>query len=340
MTSWMRRFAAVGVVATAVDIGLAVALLSTGWPVTVADPIALLAAATVARILHRLVTLPDDPFARWIREPAMFAAVVVIAGVVDLVVLAAIHTGDSSGSDLRAKATAVLAAALVRAVAYRFLLFRAVRVDQGQPRSRPVEPGRPRLSLVVPAFREADRIGATLMRIRHDLGPLIGDHRRDLEVVIVDDGSDDETAEAALSAGADQLIRLEHNSGKGAAVRAGVFAATGSTVSFTDADLAYGPAQMAQLMVLVESGYDMVVGSRKHTDTRTLVRVGRLREAGGRLVNLATHALLLGQYRDTQCGLKAFRADVARDLFEASTLTGFAFNPIHPGILAPRLMCY
>ena len=117
MTSWMRRFAAVGVVATAVDIGLAVALLSAGWPVTVADPIALLAAATVARTLHRLVTLPDDPFARWIREPAMFGTVVVIAGVVDLVVLASIHTGDSSGSDLRAKATAVLAAAVVRAVA-------------------------------------------------------------------------------------------------------------------------------------------------------------------------------------------------------------------------------
>ena len=326
MTSWLRRFAAVGLVATAVDVGLAVALLSAGWSVVTADLVALLAAALVASTLHRLVTLRDDPFARWIREPAMFATVVVMAGVVDLVVLATVRTGEGTGADLAAKVTAVMAAAVVRAVAYRFLLFRAVRVDQDQPGLLPLEPGLRRLSLVLPAFREVDRIGPTLERIRHELGPLVGDRREELEVVVVDDGSDDGTAEAAEAAGADRVVRMERNSGKGAAVRAGVRAATGSTIVFTDADLAYGPAQVAELLVLVEAGYDMVVGSRRHTDTRTLVRAGRLREAGGRLVNLATHALLLGQYRDTQCGLKAFRADVARDLFNASTLDGFAFD--------------
>jgi len=326
VTSWLRRFAAVGLVATAVDVGLAVALLSAGWPVVAADLVALLGAALVARTLHRLVTLRDDPFARWIREPAMFATVVVMAGVVDLVVLAAVRTGEGIGADLAAKVTAVLAAAVVRAVAYRFLLFRAVRVDQDQPGLLPLEPGLRRLSLVLPAFREVDRIGPTLERIRHELGPLVGDRREALEGAVVDDGSDDGTAEAAEAAGADRVVRMERNSGKGAAVRAGVRAATGSTIAFTDADLAYGPAQVAELLVLVEAGYDMVVGSRRHTDTRTLVRAGRLREAGGRLVNLATHVLLLGQYRDTQCGLKAFRADVARDLFNASTLDGFAFD--------------
>ena len=326
MISWLRRFAAVGLVATAVDVGVAVALLSAGWPVVAADLVALLGAALVARTLHRLVTLRDAPFARWIREPAMFATVVVMAGVVDLVVLAAARTGEGIGADVAAKVTAVLAAAVVRAVAYRFLLFRAVRVDQDQPGLLPLEPGLRRLSLVLPAFREVDRIGPTLERIRHELGPLVGDRREELEVLVVDDGSDDGTAEAAEAAGADRVVRMERNSGKGAAVRAGVRAATGSTIAFTDADLAYGPAQVAELLVLVEAGYDMVVGSRRHTDTRTLVRAGRLREAGGRLVNLATHALLLGQYRDTQCGLKAFRADVARDLFNASTLDGFAFD--------------
>ena len=326
MISWLRRFAAVGLVATAVDVGVAVALLSAGWPVVAADLVALLGAALVARTLHRLVTVRDDPFARWIREPAMFATVVVMAGVVDLVVLAAVRTGEGIGADLAAKVAAVLAAAVVRAFAYRFLLFRAVRVDQDQPGLLPLEPGLRRLSLVLPAFREVDRIGPTLERIRHELGPLVGDRREELEVVVVDDGSDDGTAEAAEAAGADRVVRMERNSGKGAAVRAGVRAATGSTIAFTDADLAYGPAQVAELLVLVEAGYDMVVGSRRHTDTRTLVRAGRLREAGGRLVNLATHALLLGQYRDTQCGLKAFRADVARDLFNASTLDGFAFD--------------
>jgi len=144
--------------------------------------------------------------------------------------------------------------------------------------------------------------------------------------VVVDDGSPDDTAARAAAAGADRVVRLERNSGKGAAVRAGVAVATGRTVVFTDADLAYGPAQVAALVARVEDGFDMVVGSRRHTDTRTLVRTGRLREIGGRLVNLTTHALLLGQYRDTQCGLKAFRSDVARRLFAASTLNGFAFD--------------
>ena len=320
MTSWLRRFAAIGLVATAVDIGLAVALLSAGWPVAAADLVALLGAAVVAHTLHRLVTLRDDPFARWIREPAIFATVVIVAGAVDLVVLAVVRSGEGIGADLVAKVTAVVAAAVVRAVAYRFLLFRAVRVDQDQPGLLPPEPGHQRLSLVLPAFREADRIAPTLERIRHELGPLVGDRREELEVVVVDDGSDDGTAEAAEAAGADRVVRMKRNTGKGAAVRAGVRVATGSTIAFTDADLAYGPAQVAELLVLVEAGYDMVVGSRRHTDTRTLVQAGRLREAGGRLVNLATHVLLLGQYRDTQCGLKAFRADVARDLFNASTL--------------------
>ena len=70
----------------------------------------------------------------------------------------------------------------------------------------------------------------------------------------------------------------------------------------------------------------MVVGNRRHVATRTLVGAGRLREVGGRLVNVATHALLLGQYRDTQSGLKAFRADAADYLFSVGKLNGFAFD--------------
>ena len=70
----------------------------------------------------------------------------------------------------------------------------------------------------------------------------------------------------------------------------------------------------------------MVVGNRRHPDTDTVVRAVPLREIGSRMVNVATHALLLGQYRDTQCGLKAFRSDVGRLLFSAGRLDGFAFD--------------
>ena len=322
----MRRFAVVGVLATAIDIGVAVALLRRGWSLPTADLVALATAAVFAHPLHRAITLRDDPFTRWMRSPGAFAAVVTTAGLVDMLVLSWVRIDGTLTDDILSKATAVAAAAIVRAVAYRTLLFRVVRREQEHPVRRPLPEGTHRLTVVLPAYREADRIGDTVTRVRTELGERLGDTLEALQIVVVDDGSDDDTSGAAAAAGADTVVRLEVNSGKGAAVRAGVAAATGSTIAFTDADLAYSPAQIADLMTLVEDGYDMVVGSRRHTDTRTLVAAGRIREAGGRLVNLATHALLLGQYHDTQCGLKAFRADAARALFDASRLDGFAFD--------------
>ena len=147
-----------------------------------------------------------------------------------------------------------------------------------------------------------------------------------VELIVVDDGSTDGTPETARAAGADRVLIHSTNRGKGAAVRTGVLAATGGAIAFTDADLAYAPEQLEGLLEIVESGFDVVVGSRKHEMTRTLVRAGRLREIGGRVINRLTHAVLLGNYRDTQCGLKAFRAEAARLIFERSRIDGFAFD--------------
>ena len=144
--------------------------------------------------------------------------------------------------------------------------------------------------------------------------------------MVVDDGSPDRTAEVAEAAGADRRAAPRANRGKGAAVRTGVLAARGRTIAFTDADLSYSPDQLIGLVEEVESGWDVVVGSRRHTETTTLVRARRLREVGGRAINLLTRAVLLGQYRDTQCGLKAFRSDVAELIFAHCLLDGFAFD--------------
>jgi hypothetical protein len=69
-----------------------------------------------------------------------------------------------------------------------------------------------------------------------------------------------------------------------------------------------------------------VAGSRRHDAASTLVRAGRLRELGGRVINWLTYLVLLGAYRDTQCGLKGFRADAARLVFERARIDGFAFD--------------
>jgi dolichyl-phosphate beta-glucosyltransferase len=202
--------------------------------------------------------------------------------------------------------------------------YRRVRTHLDHRRRRPAPSGAARLSVVVPAYREAGRISGSIHRLRTELDKVARDGG--VEIVVVDDGSRDGTAEDAEAAGADVVLRHDRNRGKGAAVRSGVLAATGRTVAFTDADLAYAPDQIVGLLEQVEAGWDVVAGSRRHTDTTTLVRAGRLREIGGRAINLLTRAVLLGQYRDTQCGLKAFRADVARLVFSHTRIDGFAFD--------------
>jgi dolichyl-phosphate beta-glucosyltransferase len=105
-----------------------------------------------------------------------------------------------------------------------------------------------------------------------------------------------------------------------------MLAATGRTLVFTDADLSYAPAQIERLLDAVESGWDVVVGNRQHEGSTTIVEAGTLRQVGGRAINLATRAVLVGHHTDTQCGLKAFRSDVARTIFRHSRIDGFAFD--------------
>jgi glycosyltransferase involved in cell wall biosynthesis len=181
-----------------------------------------------------------------------------------------------------------------------------------------------RLSVVVPAFREDGRIGHTVACIRSELAGVAADGG--LEVIVVDDGSDDGTSAAARAAGADQVVTCRVNRGKGAAVRAGFLAARGATVAFTDADLAYAPAQLSGLLDQVESGFDVAVGNRRHEETMTVVDAGWLREAGSVAVNWLTKLVLKGRYQDTQCGLKAMRSDVGRLVFSRTVVDGFAFD--------------
>jgi dolichyl-phosphate beta-glucosyltransferase len=178
-----------------------------------------------------------------------------------------------------------------------------------------------RLSVVIPAFREVEMIGSTVERVRTALADVGA-----VEVVVVDDGSGDGTAAAAREAKADVVVELAANRGKGAAVRAGMLAAHGRTRAFTDADLSYAPDQLVRLLDAIEGGADVVVGDRYHEGSTTLVEAGRLRQVGGRAINLATRAVLVGRHPDTQCGLKAFRGEVAEVLFPHCQIDGFAFD--------------
>jgi dolichyl-phosphate beta-glucosyltransferase len=324
---WIGRFALVGTGVTVADISALVVLhRGLGWSLAAADVTAVVLASCLSFVAHRTLTFRNDPFVRWVQHPGAVVVVAVLAGAADVSFLLNV-TGagrPSLAALLAAKVLAIGVGAVIRAVSYRWLLLQRVRRTQQPDPGRGRAPGDVRLSVVVPAYGEAERIGDAVRRLRTGLRPAAGDGG--VEIVVVDDGSPDDTIEAARATGANQAIRLPENQGKGAAVRTGMLAARGRTVAFTDADLAYSPDQVLNLLLEVEQGWDMVVGSRRHTGTTTLVRARRLREVGGRVINLFTTALLLGQYRDTQCGLKAFRSDVARVLFAQTRIDGFAFD--------------
>jgi len=313
-----RRFALAGVGATVVDVGVAVGLVSAGLGRLPAGAAALVIAAIVSRILHARYTLRGDQLDRWIRQPSVFATVAVIAGVVDL----AVFLGWSSLAAFPAKCVAVAISAVIRGLSHRLVLFRVVRREQSSPMRRPAPDGEMRVSVVVPAYREEARIAVTVARIRRELDVFTGD----LEIIVVDDGSPDGTADAARRAGADLVVVQPQNHGKGAAVRAGVLAARGRTIAFTDADLAYSPHQLVAFVEAIEGGYDVAIGNRHHADTDTMVGTSSVRSFGSRVVNMATSLMLLGNYRDTQCGCKAFRADAARIVVGAGSIDGFAFD--------------
>ena len=324
----LRRFVVAGLVATAVDIGLLLWLANgLGWPVPAADVVAVGVATIVSWVLHGLFSFPASHLRRWYQQVRQYAAAGLMALIADVAVITVLDLWldpQRAGRVLVIKIPALFAAFCVRTINYRRAMSAAVREDQREPISRPEAPGSVRLSVVIPAYNESDRIATTIERVRSDLAGPVGDGG--LEIIVVDDGSSDGTAEVARTAGADRVVTYHPNRGKGAAVRAGVLEAAGRTIAFTDADLSYAPAQIVGLMEEVETGWDVVVGSRKHTDTLTVVRAGRLREAGGRLVNVMTGIVLLGGYRDTQCGLKAMRSDVARLIFTHCRIDGFAFD--------------
>jgi dolichyl-phosphate beta-glucosyltransferase len=183
------------------------------------------------------------------------------------------------------------------------------------------------LSVVIPAHDEAERIGPTLQRV---IAYLRG-QAYTWEVVVVDDVSRDATAAAAEQFQAREprlrLLRRSAEPGKGAAVRAGMLAARGQRVLFSDADLSTPIEEVEKLLAAVErEGYDIAIGSRGLPQSDLRVRQPWYREAMGRAFNLMVRAMALRGFRDTQCGFKLFRGEVVRDLFCRQTINGFAFD--------------
>lgn len=179
---------------------------------------------------------------------------------------------------------------------------------------------RPELSVVIPAFNEAGRLGPTLEAVEnHRFGT-------PYEILVVDDGSTDDTARLARRHAHVQVLRGPHR-GKGGAVRAGMLAACGRWVLMTDADLSTPLAEFARLMLAAErEGSLLAIASRGLRGAVIEEAQPLYRVAMGKTYNLLVRALLLPGIWDTQCGFKLFERSAARQIFSRTRLDGFGFD--------------
>jgi len=182
-------------------------------------------------------------------------------------------------------------------------------------------------TIVVPAYNESVRLRPALDEmLRH-----IQSHSWDAEILVVNDGSTDDTAQIVREYGKShpQVLLVENpgNRGKGFSVRNGMLHARGDICLFTDADLSSPMSEAQKLFDAIESGADVAIGSR-WLDTALQTEPQPLyRQIFGRIFNLALRMILGLHFADTQCGFKAFRRDAAQRLFPLQRIERWGFDP-------------
>ncbi len=184
------------------------------------------------------------------------------------------------------------------------------------------------ISIVIPAFNEEKRIEASLQ----DVILFLPKHFLDWEVIVVDDGSMDRTAEIVrrfehISPNSRLTLEvLPENMGKGAAVKHGVMQAKGNIILFMDADLSTPLTEIAKVVEALEQGADVAIGSRGQPDSNIVRHQPFYRETMGKIFNRIVRMLVIDGIRDTQCGFKAFRHQVAKEIFSRVETSHFGFD--------------
>jgi dolichyl-phosphate beta-glucosyltransferase len=182
------------------------------------------------------------------------------------------------------------------------------------------------VTIVIPAYNESKRLPPTLERV---IAYAQRQPRR-VDLLIVDDGSKDGTADLARQVVGDRMpltvLVNEPNRGKGFSVRRGMLEATGDCVLFTDADLSTPIEELDGLLAEIEKGADIAIGSRAMPGSKIEVHQPWWRERAGRLFGFVTRTIALPGIYDSQCGFKCFRREAAQAIFPLQTLGGWAFD--------------
>lgn len=183
----------------------------------------------------------------------------------------------------------------------------------------------PRLSIVIPAYNEAGRLPETLERIER----FASENGWIAEVIIVDDGSRDETALLAdIACRRNPLFHLvtyRQNGGKGYAIRRGVMEATGEAILISDADLSTPLPEAKKLLAHISSA-DVVIGSRAVDESLVRVRQAWYRQRMGKIYNVLMRTITGLPFQDTQCGFKLLSSPVAKRIFREASVDRFAWD--------------
>jgi len=182
----------------------------------------------------------------------------------------------------------------------------------------------PLLSIIIPAHNEEDRLPPSLLAVSNFLSR----QEYSSEILVVENGSNDRTFEIAQSFLKEipgLMVIQEQNAGKGLAVRRGMLAAQGEYRIFCDADFSMPVEEIQKFLPPQISKYDVAIASRELPGSKR-VDEPEYRHRIGRIFNGMVRLAVLPGLQDTQCGFKAFRADVAETVFQQQTLPGWAFD--------------
>jgi dolichyl-phosphate beta-glucosyltransferase len=185
----------------------------------------------------------------------------------------------------------------------------------------------PSYSIVIPAYNESARIPATLKEVVS----CVRGHGWNAEVIVVNDGSTDSTAQVVLdfarTAPEVRVVENPGNRGKGYSVRSGMLQAVGEVVMFTDADLSAPMEEAERLFTAIAAGADIAIGSRWLEKGRQTHRQPLYRQFFGRCFNAVTRGVMGLHFADTQCGFKAFTRNAAQTVFQLQTIERWGFDP-------------
>lgn len=179
-----------------------------------------------------------------------------------------------------------------------------------------------KITIIIPAYNEERRIGATLEKVL----AYLGQKKISFEIIVVDDGSQDKTLEIVRKIDGSEIKILENksNRGKGYSVKRGMLEAQGDWILFTDADLSTPIEELEKF--LRHENFDILIASRDLPESKLVVPQPWHRKLGGRLINFFVQALILPGIKDTQCGFKLFRQEAAKKIFPKQTIEGFGFD--------------